>query len=890
MDIVVNGPDGFTFAIAKTFVTGVPANNNQVEVRANKFQTTTSLFENLVAFNSNQNIDYGLSLSGDEVFLNFVVFGDYTVTVNELGENIEVSSVPVEEPEPEPADPTIEEALANGYFQIQIIDTVEDDRELIVELTRANSPVLNFQGSDDIEQTVYAGNLSFDMRVAPSTDAHFIHLFTGDEYRFLVKLNIIDPDENSFLIWQGYLVPSEYSEPYVQVQQFVSFKATDMLAALKGKKLPPWYYFQKLPVMFLLSEILKLTGLEQEIIMKPGVFPVNHVRGFESIIIDMQNYRSDKDFTDVYKILEDILEGFGMVLYSIKGRWMIESYARRNDNINEWLKFDYTGKRDGFFEYEKTVRDFDFVAGSINITAITPFNKIIYRPNVKTQSNLYPDDIAEQDFESLISTLNGVPNNNPNARLNTNINRYWSLVQLITNINYNNNLIRVIVPNGIQNKRVVLIGPGPGEQNYNVNASLSQLTYYECNIRPFLLANNRYRLRINATVRFEYFANQANTLRSSWEAGRLNQLFVYRGIINDDIVVSNSPIDTVEANMRPQLSFNHDILPPPISEGGGTPNNPPAQSELKITLDCEFPVSDSGDFILRIFRPIGNNIGVSNWVMVVDSLALDILTEENYVEEIVAERPVNFSTIKELTPDIISTANRRVTNGINISYPIFGNYFYELDRTNEIYFESENPLSTSINFYDSREYFGSGKSVEISDNQRKILFGDLQMKNAVFIESTDGTKKHAPKTLNRWFANKFYLAYLESFEPIFRLPKNIEVTGVLQPGDKIKYMYVAYSPFNFSLNDSWKTFDDFKTGRLGECLSYLTHSIYSTSGYKFDGEMLGMIFPDELFSFFFDGEEKRFVPTSINIVLFRGKTTVTGRECNYEQLEDITYV
>jgi hypothetical protein len=38
-------------------------------------------------------------------------------------------------------------------------------------------------------------------------------------------------------IWQGYILPDLYSEPYKQVNFFVNFTATDGLARLKGKYL-----------------------------------------------------------------------------------------------------------------------------------------------------------------------------------------------------------------------------------------------------------------------------------------------------------------------------------------------------------------------------------------------------------------------------------------------------------------------------------------------------------------------------------------------------------------------------------------------------------------------------------------------------------------------------
>jgi hypothetical protein len=60
-------------------------------------------------------------------------------------------------------------------------------------------------------------------------DAAFIDFFTGDEHRFKV---LVKKDDDS-IIWQGYILPDLYSEPYKQVNFFVNFTATDGLARLR---------------------------------------------------------------------------------------------------------------------------------------------------------------------------------------------------------------------------------------------------------------------------------------------------------------------------------------------------------------------------------------------------------------------------------------------------------------------------------------------------------------------------------------------------------------------------------------------------------------------------------------------------------------------------------
>jgi hypothetical protein len=79
---------------------------------------------------------------------------------------------------------------------------------------------------DDL--SIVTSEFNFDMLT--DGDAAFIDFFTGDEHRFKVLVKNFDDDS---VIWQGYILPDLYSEPYKQVNFFVNFTATDGLARLR---------------------------------------------------------------------------------------------------------------------------------------------------------------------------------------------------------------------------------------------------------------------------------------------------------------------------------------------------------------------------------------------------------------------------------------------------------------------------------------------------------------------------------------------------------------------------------------------------------------------------------------------------------------------------------
>jgi hypothetical protein len=860
LDIVVNGPEGFVFPISKTFVTGVPSNSNQVQILANKFQTVQSLIENLIANNGSSNIDYALDiLNVDTLIMNFGLPGVYMVTVNELGDNIEVGGVEVELPEPEQPAPTFEYAWQNGDFQIQIIDTYENDRSLIVELTKSDAPVLSFEGSESINNPIWSGQLSFNMQVAPSTDAHFIHLFTGDENRYLVKLNVLDDEENMFLVWQGYLLPDQYAEPYIQVQQFVEFVATDMIKALKGKFLPPWYYYQTLPTMYLISEILSMTGLNQPLAVRPGVIPSAAFRGFEGQGVPMENFREDKGFKDVLEILEAVLEGQGLTLYSIKGIWYMESFARKSELGNEWLYFDEKGVASGNYLYEKVLRDFDFVAGSINITAIPDVVAVTYEPEINNRKSLYPEDIVVQQ-NRFVRAGSG-----PSAwQYNSSQLKHWSVVALT-------NLFPQVSTFG-QLFWFQTIGQG---NTYNVNSGQALLNYIQSNIRPYIESGQSYKLSITARVRFSHGTISESNFNNAYKDGKYDNLVCYRLLVNGVELVSNRPGFAAEATMifEKNLQLGSEF-------GGGRRGALANTSIIDLKLEHEFVCNESGEVNLRFLAPIGEfGQGLSSFFIFIDTLALVPVVEPEITEKIIARRPVASTVTMELQPKMTATSNRMVINSFYTGFPISSTYF------NSILITGHNIISgVNLNNY---ELSVQRIPIELISSDR--LFKDLELKNATFMEKADGSLQYMPQVLTATQSNQRYLGWVTDITPADRLPEPLQKYAPIETGDLVKYMFVWQSDPQWAAQDVWKTHDEDFTGKLGKCLARQLHGVEAGSDYSMTGDLLGLMLPDELLTFYFDNEFRVFVPMTLTLNLFDGKTAIVCREMNYQPLNDITY-
>ncbi|MEQ4655539.1 hypothetical protein ABN092_22995, partial [Providencia rettgeri] len=167
-------------------------------------------------------------------------------------------------------------ALVEGYSSTDVFETEEN-------LAAKASILLNYEGADDKYGALMRSRLSFDLLDADAQDGKFYHLFTGSETQFKVEL-WTNEDE---LLWQGFLLPDQYSEPYKNGCFFVSMTATDGIGLLRGKDLgyDSNYYEEDKSVIDFLTACLKSTGLKQDLYLSPSIVPTNGFR-WDEIYVD----------------------------------------------------------------------------------------------------------------------------------------------------------------------------------------------------------------------------------------------------------------------------------------------------------------------------------------------------------------------------------------------------------------------------------------------------------------------------------------------------------------------------------------------------------------------------------------------------------------------------
>ena len=217
-------------------------------------------------------------------------------------------------------------------FSIDIFDSHTAGLIQCVEHTQIHAPRLVYSGAEKVYTPIMASQLAFNMLAVNADDGAFLHLFTGGETKYKVVLYDATDENNLIVLWQGFLLPDQYAEPYKAAQFFVSFVATDRLGQLKSVYLPETMYTKKINIAYLLGYILNLTGVEFPIYYAPAI-----VHALENDItlkwleIDLAQYKKTNSYTDVYTILTNLLKSLQVTLFQEHGVWYIIGVNRWAD-------------------------------------------------------------------------------------------------------------------------------------------------------------------------------------------------------------------------------------------------------------------------------------------------------------------------------------------------------------------------------------------------------------------------------------------------------------------------------------------------------------------------------------------------------------------------------
>lgn len=274
-------------------------------------------------------------------------------------------------------------------FSINIFDTKNLEADTIVELAKKGSVRQLYIGSDDKMENIIGSSQEFTMRAPANSIAQFKHLYTYDERRYLVTKN---DSETGALLWQGYLLPEQFDEPYTANNPFVRFTASDGLATLKNQFLADSDYEGEFSISQVLQKCLALTGIEAELYVNPAIVNVSGKR-WDQQFIYLGKYVDDKgEQKTAWDILSGTLSDLLCTLFQDQGRWYVYGYNKRGLISGSYWVFDSAGDYIRTDQYSKKVKNLIYT-GIPRVGINTP------KRVIKARHKLIANAIEEESYK-----------------------------------------------------------------------------------------------------------------------------------------------------------------------------------------------------------------------------------------------------------------------------------------------------------------------------------------------------------------------------------------------------------------------------------------------------------------------------------------------------------
>lgn len=668
-------------------------------------------------------------------------------------------------------------------YYIDIIDTTDDTHTTIYENAQKDSINLAYSGADSPDELQVVGSsLRFNINVPRTNqnDAVFLHLFTGDETKYKVELK---RSTDNFLIWQGFLLPDSYTEPYSGGTYFVDFESTDGLGRLKGKYLADDFYEDEKSVVSIIAACLELTGLEMNIILAPGID--NKIeKSWHNIYLNTSEFLSSSNKKDdAHKILETLCVDMVSCVYQYLGQWFFEGLNKRNLTTYDAKKYTYLGVYTSDYTVNKTVKT---VTGKAFvtplITMVPPYNQI--NVNYEGASVSFPNTIAKEANDGWV-----IQPGFPDTIYATD----W--------YGFNDYYATAKAPN----YKVYLVGSGSDNFSTSKFIKLAKKVY---------VAQGK-KIKLSFEFEIDYKGNPtADTIESIIDAGDWTNPLRYNLIVGSTVLYSN------------------------VSGTPTTTETIQFDTNRKATLNFEFIPQDSGllDFVL--FQPFGEFSSTKILGVFINSMSIE---EIGFEKDIVYSDTINEDYTIDKDVDITFSDNAagigkvfllaKLTEKNLLIYNTIGfNVLYGATYSSQNYavlnIDGANLVADNLDtvYYDDPDVFLDNLSVLYNYNGGEQMLvatdalyddSDILTVKIYKLKDYDLDRSHWEQWTDSVYQverKRYADAVLGVYRRLFDTPKpkiDLQVKAPVLFGDILQFNYIEnqyYSVINCSLNfDSGKS-------------------------------------------------------------------------------------
>lgn len=719
--------------------------------------------------------------------------------------------------------------MANIYtVSISLYDTTLPSVGFLpIDYAERHSCKLVYDGGDSKLEGLMASRLEFSLEVDYSDSLQSLfydYLFSGEENRYLVVL--ADQDDNE--LWQGFLLPDDYSEPYTTGTFFVNFTATDNLGTLKGKFLPDSFYRARQSIIKIIADCLKETGMELPIYHAPSIKNDAAGERYDRLFLHGAAWIENEVKADAYTILEDVINSIGCTLWQQEGYWFVVGYNLRG--IGNYNKFEYDADGvyvdDGYLKVEKPL--YLNWNATPQITLKPPYKHVNITTGINKTESLLPNDIVAQPWIKKDAAQDDF-DKDP-------LSKYW-------------------VGTGLEPELTYLAGlpaPAYAGTDIEIRSIVSAFNVYTSPSYAQQMANY---ISLAAPVYVKGGNGEAINFRLTLTAPWFT-IFGIPTLDNDDYIY-DVLMDGTTIFSNKQAFTDREAFYLEFEETG---YNEFATS-IKGSINVEnFPLAGSGFLDVRVYH-IGGSY--TQHAIGIELLEIDYIQ----VETNKFSKTRNLKRSNKLDKEIFigDSILDRINNGIVFQpVDILPDYMFI------ILYQRFDEITIAGNYYDRIYHFNTSNY-------------------ALFQANIDSL--YVKKANSDYYQYLRDVTDIGVVGPYNFVAINLLGEDHLKSGDRIYYR-TSYTgdpetAYRHDVRELWeKTTNPTTVQRYGEILAEVIHEAYSAALSTFEGTTKGLVFPNTYTGYEFKNAYRKWVNSRIEMEFGENETRLTAIEYKNDLVED----
>lgn len=771
---------------------------------------------------------------------------------------------------------------------VKIIDKFTNDRNLIEEFTAVGAPKLIYNGSDDKYQSIMASEFQFNLMVNDKTDGKFFHLYTGNEKRYLVTVE----DQDNNLLFEGFLLPDFYSEPYDNGVIFVDLTATDGIGLLKGQYLPNQYYKQETSVIKLIAECLRFTKLDKNIVFAPAIESAATDYRWDEIAVNGATYL-DGEIENVflvgeimpkrknaYEILDLLVECLGCTLYSQGDTWYIEGVNRKHEED----QFVYNYDKDGVYvdtdTIVKEVVDLTFFK-TPTISIVSPWKRVEVDWNIDEDGDLVPakelEGVYVNDYLFPYYTVSDFWKANGQISLSAFSKDFTSKYQRFDTLGN----VQLGIAEPPFRPYVLRSYPEPGNINtnppfYGETETALPLNYVSIRKPKYLKISDEYIDRSFKLKMTLHGANPYSGFTNLTEDGEYSEMFKYDFLSGNAIIITSKFNTTQQIVERLRCKVQDSNSTFSVDQNVGDWFTV-SSKRVNAVLDEEgILLPSNGFFNIKMHAPL--SVDYTDPLFkgyTIAEMSLKYTEQKTWEDSFI--RDIDFTTVKDVSifhGDSIQDLSEKQFRFRRPIYGTLGGY----GQVAVLSYQNLFPLQ--LWFY---HYFISYQSyIAIATNPELfyVVFGG----NEIFMNDLYNGSGEAWSVTATFGGSYLLQINSQLINHVSGIGTNITDFLNIYVGESEVYV-VGYEVENNEWRESWNRFGQTEDIRYGVALGKIYHDVQPEALVKIEGSAIGCLFPREIGQFLWR-DVKKFIPTRITIDFTKGRSEVLILENLHEIITD----